>query len=220
MSALELDDLKAAWQTLNRNLERQHTLALHQFKETKLDRFRSRLRPLAGSQIIQLICGAILVGLSTQFWVKHIGTYHLMGYGIVLQLYGIMLAGFAVRDLILIHQIDYSTPVVTIQKQMAALTAWRLRAGTWFAVVGCFIWMPAILMLFYWLGADLWLAKPKVIYWFALNSVVCVSLGGAFVYWFRHGQSRSAKGLRESAAGRSIRRAQAVLDEIARFERE
>jgi hypothetical protein len=220
MSVTELDDLKTAWQTLNRNLERQNTLALLQFKETKLARFRAGLRPLAASQIIQLIFGVILTGLSGQFWVKHIGTYHLMGYGIVLQVYGIMLAGFAVRDLILIQRIDYSAAVVTIQKQMAALRAWRLRAGTWFAVVGCFIWMPAILMLFYWLGADLWVAKPKVISWFALNSVVCVALGGAFIYWFRNGQSRFAKSIRESAAGQSVRRAQAVLDEIAQFEKE
>ncbi|MEY2550130.1 MAG: hypothetical protein QOG12_274 [Verrucomicrobiota bacterium] len=220
MSVTELDDLKAAWQTLNRTLERQNILALHQFKETKLGRFRSGLRPLTASQIVQLILGVILIGLAGQFWVKHVGTYHLMGYGIVLQVYGIMLAGFAVRDLILIHQLDYSAPVVTIQKQMAALRAWRLRAGTWFAVVGCFIWMPAILILFYWLGADLWVARPKVVSWFALNSVVCVLLGGAFIYWFRQGQSRFAKSLRESAAGRSVRRAQAVLDEIAEFEKE
>lgn len=218
MSTTELDDLKAAWQTLNRNLERQHTLALHQFKESKLTRFRSGLRPLATGQIIQLICGVMLTGFFAQFWVKHLGTYHLMTYGILLQGYGMMLAGFAVRDLILIHRIDYGAPVVAIQKEIAALRAWHLRAGMWLAVAGCFIWLPLILLIPYYLGAGAPIANPQVVWWLGLNILVCLALAGAAVHLFRRGQGKLAKALRESAVGRSVNHAEAVLDEIARFE--
>jgi len=220
MSVTELDELKSAWQTLNRNLERQQTLALHQFKETKLARFRSGLRPLAAGEIIQLICGAILAGLSGQFWMKHFDAYHLMAYGILLHAYGLMLAGFAVRDLILIHQIDYGAPVVAIQKQIAALRAWHLRTGMWFAIAGCFIWIPLVLVIFYWLGADVWSAKPQVVYWFLMNGAVAVGLAFTLVYLTRHGQGRFAKYLRASGPGRSVQRAEAALAEIAQFEKE
>jgi hypothetical protein len=218
MPTTELDDLKTAWQTLNRNLERQHTLALHQFKESNLDRFRSGLRPLATAQVIQLICGLILTGFAAQFWVKHFGAFHLMTYGILFQGYGMMLAGFAVRDLILIARIDYGAPVVAIQKELASLRAWHLRAGMWLAVAGCFIWLPLILLVPYYLGAVGWIASPRVFSWLILNILVCVVLAGMVVRLFRHGQGTLAKALRESAVGRSVNRVEAVLEEIARFE--
>ncbi len=60
----ELDDLKSTWQTLNRNLERQRALALHQFREIKLTRFRSGFRVLVTGQIIQIICGVLLALLA------------------------------------------------------------------------------------------------------------------------------------------------------------
>jgi hypothetical protein len=220
MPNTELDDLKTAWQSVNRNLERQHTLALHQFKDSKLSRFRSALRPLATGQMIQLICGAILAGLSAPFWVEHLGTYHLMAYGILLHVYGIMLAGFALRDLISMRAIDYSAPVVALRKQIEALRLSRLRAGMWFGIAGCFIWLPLILVIFYRLGVDVWSAKPQFVAWLVLNNLVCVGLAGAVVHAFRHGENKLARYLRESSVGRSVNRATAALDEIARFEAE
>jgi hypothetical protein len=218
MPATELDDLKAAWQTMNRNLERQHTLALHQFKENKLDRFRSGLRPLATGQIIQAICGVMLVGFAAQFWVNHLGTFHLVIYGILFQGYGMMLAGFAMRDLMLIARIDYSAPVVAIQKELASLRAWHLRAGMWLGVAGCFIWLPMILLIPYYLGGSRAPSSPQAVSWLVLNIVVCFALAGSIAHLFRHGKGKLAKALRESAVGRRINRAEAVLEEIARFE--
>ena len=77
MTYSELDDLKATWQTLNRNLERQHTFALQQVREQKLNRFRSGFRPLVIGQIFQLILGSL-----TSLWGgssvdAHLGVPHL-----------------------------------------------------------------------------------------------------------------------------------------------
>jgi hypothetical protein len=221
MPATELDDLKLVWQNLNRNLERQHTLALHQFKESKLDRFRSGFRPLVIGQVIQVICGALLAAISARFWVNHLGTVHLMVYGILLHAYGVMLIVFAVRDLVLIHEVDYGAPVVAIQKQIARLRAWHQRVGIWFAVAGCFIWVPLMLMIFYGLGVDVWMAKREVVYWLVFSSFVCLALTYGLVWWSRRpGQARLARYLRTSSAGRGVNRAQALLEEIERFERE
>ena len=213
----ELDDLKAAWENLNRNLERQHTLALHQFKESKLARFRSGLGLLAIGQVIQMICGAGLIALSARFWAGHLGVYHLMAWGIFLHGYGIMLAWFAARDLIAIYQIDYAAPVVTIQTQLATLRASHLRAGLWLAIAGCFVWMPLLLVVLYALGADVWAAKPQIVWWFVLNGVVCLGLAAVVAYFWRRPQQKFGRYLRESAVGRSVERAQATLNEIAAF---
>lgn len=221
MPTTELDDLKTAWQTLNRNLERQHTLALHQFKESKLKRLRSGLRPLVIGQIIQIICGAILSILGGSFWFDHIGVAHLMFYGISLHAYGIMLIVFAARDLFLIQRLDYAAPVLALQKQIADLRNWHVRAGIWFGITGCFIWIPLMLMIFYKLGADVWMRKPGVVGWFVLSGFICLGVMCAIVVWSRRpGSEKFAKNLKDNSAGRSVSRAQKVLDEIARFERE
>ncbi len=217
----ELDDLKSTWQTLNRNLERQHALAFHQFRENKLTRFRSGFRALVTGQIIQIICGGLLALLGGSFWVDHLGVAHLMIYGISLHLYGVMMIIFAARDLFLIRQMDYSAPVLVLQKQIAALRAWHLRTGLWFGIAGCFIWIPAMLMIFYGLGADVWRHNPDVVGWFVLSGVVCLGVLLGIVFWSRRpGKESLASNLEASAGGRSVRRAQALLDEIERFESE
>lgn len=219
MTASTLDDLKTAWQALDRKLERQHTLALHQFKQTKLAKMRGGLRPLVIGQVFQLVIGLMLALFAGGFWFDHIGKAHLMIYGLLLHGFGIMLMVFAIRDLILIHGIDYGAPVLAIQKQLAELRAWRRRAGTWFAVAGCLIWLPGLLVMFYLRGADLWLHKPAYVFWNIVVSLACV--GVAFgLFWFsrRPGQERLAKKLQESPAGKRIERAEQMLAEIERFE--
>jgi hypothetical protein len=221
MPATELDDLKAAWQTLNRNLERQNALALDQFRERKLSRFRSGFRPLIVGQIIQLVAGVLLAVFSGTFWVDHIGVPHLMFYGVSLHLYGIMLIVFAARDLFLVSRLDYAAPVLALQKQITNLRTWHVQAAVWFGVASCFIWIPLLLVVFYKLGADVWLRSPDVVGWFVLSGVGCIGIFYAIIFWSRRpGREKLARNLASSSAGRSVTRAQAMLDEIARFEAE
>jgi hypothetical protein len=221
MTYSEVDDLKSTWQTLNRNLERQHALALHQFREKKLHRFQSGFRPLVVGQIIQMICGGLLAVIGGSFWVDHLGVAHLMIYGLSVHLYGIMLIVFAARGLFQIKRFDYAAPVLVLQKQIADLRAWHRRAGLWFGITGCFVWIPLLLMIFHGLGADVWQRNPEVVGWFFVSGVICLGVLGAIVAWSRRpGREKFAKSLEDSSAGRSVKRAETLLEEIERFERE
>ncbi len=221
MQATELDDLKATWQTLNRNLERQHTLALLQFRESKHNRLRAGFRPLVAGQIIQIICGALLSLISGNFWVNHLGVLHLMVYGISVHAYGLMLILFAARDLYLIKRLDYAAPVLTLQKQLADLRAWHMQAGLWFGVAGCFVWIPLLLMIFKGLGADVWVHNPDVVGWLLFSGVICLGIMAGIIVWSRRpGKEQFASSLANSSAGRAVKRAEALLAEIESFERE
>jgi hypothetical protein len=221
MTHTELDDLKSTWQTLNRTLERQHALALHQFRENKLTRFRSGFRLLVIGQIVQIICGALIIAFSSRFWVNHFGVAHLMIYGISLHLYGVMFIAFAARDLFLIQRLDYAGPVLALQKRIAELRKWHLTAALWFGVAGCLIWIPLILVVFYWLGADVWVHNPSVVAWLLVSSLPCLGILFGLVFWSRRpGKEKFAKNLENSSVGRSVNRAQALLEEIGRFEQE
>jgi len=130
----------------------------------------------------------------------------------------LMMIVFAVRDLYMIFSIDYSSPVLDIQKRIAELRAWHLRIGPIFALTGSVVWIPMGLVIFYWLGADVWVHSPNFVYWLIANGVVCLGLVYGFIRWSRSSRSKFARSLEDSAAGRGVSRAQAVLAEIARFE--
>ena len=219
-TTMDIDDFKQAWQTLDRRLEQQHEMQLNLFRDTKLSKVRSGLRLLRTGQAIQIACGAILMLLFAPFWVEHLDVLHLVAYGVLLHAYGLMFVLFGARSLHLISCIDYAAPVLEIQKQLESLRVWNLRSAIWFGITGCFIWVPLMLVIFYWLGADIWVHEPQVVGWLVVSSAVALAAMFGIVAALRHPSlSRLKQSLDEDAAGRSVRRAQAVLDEIKQFER-
>jgi len=91
-----------------------------------------------------------------------------------------------------------------------------------FVLLGAFIWIPAVLMLMLddtaRAGVDMWRAAPGLPLWLLMNGVFAVALA-MLAFWLlrRFGHVRW---LQHNFAGSAIRRAEAALDEIARFERE
>jgi hypothetical protein len=123
--------------------------------------------------------------------------------------------------LFLIKSFDYAAPVLELQKQIADLRNWHQRAGLWFAIAGCLIWIPLILMIFHELGADVWRRNPAVVGWFVVSGLICLGVvlrDCRVLAPAREGNV--CPSLADSSSGRSVRRAQSVLEEIAQFERE
>lgn len=218
---MELDDLKTAWQSLDRRLADQHERMLHILEGNKLAEARSKLRPLAFAQGIKMAAGIAMSLLFGPTWIGHLGTFHLMIPGLLLHAFGILLIVDAARELHLIFGIDPAEPVVAIQKRLARLASWRVLIGQISGVVWCFLWIPLVLVVFSCLGADLWTHSPQVVYWFLASGLVCLGL----LLGVRRVSLR-AKGLNvgryldRSSEGRSLQRARGVLDEILAFERE
>jgi len=219
MPTNNLDDLKTAWQELNQRLERQTALTVQQLKENKLMRFRSGLRPLVIGQMLQLMVGVVITVVSAQFWVNHIRAPHLLISGLLLHLYGIMFIGFAVRDLILIRQMDYAAPIVIIQKQLAQLRSWHVRTAIWLGMIGSVIWLPVFIILLNWLGVDVWITQPRTLYWLCGSVLVCLAVSYGLVLLSRSSK-KCGRALASSWIGQSINRADRVLREIEDFERE
>ena len=220
MTTTTLDDLKVAWNELSQKLERQNALALHQFKENKLARFRSGLRPLVLGQIIQLIIGIGITAFSATYWVTHLSRPPLLICGLLLQAYGIMFIAFAARDLLLIRRIDYASPVVEIQKQLAELRGWHLRAAAWHGLTGSVVWLPVMILLLHGLGADeSWISQPQKMIWLISSIAICLGLNYALMRLSRS-PGRCGRALQKSWIGSAVNRAQAALDEIEEFERE
>ncbi len=219
-NAMELDDMKAAWQTLSQRLETQTTLNLQMFKEGKLDRMRRGLRPLVWGQAIQITIGALIAIWGGGFWFDHKDVPHLLIAGLFVHATGILMIALGALMETLIFRIDYSAPVLTIQRQLAQLRKVYVRAGIAVGLPWYVLWVPftmvALKSVF---GPDLYLNAPRIVRDNVGFGIVCIIGTLTFLRWAR-GRPRVARRLGDFAAGRSIVRAQGLLDEIAQFQQE
>ena len=217
----ELDDFKQTWKALERRLDTQQSQQRLLFRRQGAGRLRSALFPLILGQSVQIFAGVLLMWWFAPFWIAHRDTLHLLLYGVSLHAYGLMFVVFGARCLYLVSRLDYSAPVLSIQKELAQLRAWQVKTALGFGLAGCFIWIPLMLTLFYWLGADVWVHNPQVVGWFFLSSLVPVLVLFAVIgYSRRPGRERFRAALERNAVGGSVHRVQSLVDELAQFERE
>lgn len=216
---MELDDLKHAWQALERRLEQGNALQLQLFRDRKFDGLRRGLAPLCWGQALQLVFGAAVVVAAVAFWSRYGDAPAMLATGVVMHVYGVATIIAGGVTLGLVGRIDYAAPVVQIQKQMASLRRFYVVSGMCVGLPWALLWVLLPVMLARTAGRDLYASAPG----FVFGSLAFGALLLAAVAWF-HRWSRDprrpelARRLEDSLSGRSLRRAQAVLDEVRRFE--
>lgn len=224
---MELDDLKTTWQTLDRHLERRNAIDLQLFHDRKLDKARNSLRPLFWGQLLQmLLIGVPFVLLAAALWVQAGAdavtlSMPLLAAGIFVHAYGVAAIVLAGCTLGLIQSINYSAPVLTIEKQLAKLRRFYVFNSMMVGLPWWLIWVPVLMVLAGIAGVDLYAQAASVV-WIGLG----IGFAGLLATWWFHRWSRDprrarlGKRLDDSATGGSILKMQGILDEIRRFEQE
>ncbi len=216
---MELDELKLAWKSLDRRMEALMTMNQQELLKEKRGKAASKLRPLAWGQSIQMIIGAIIVLLSVSFWHSTLEIPHLFFAGLSLHIYGVVLVIFGGAMHGMMSRVDYSAPVINIQKQLAKTRRFYVLASTTLGLVWWLLWIPLMMVAFAWaFNVDIYAHQPFILWsWVIIGcSGLLASLG--FIYWASKRPILSSK-LERSAAGKSLNTAQAFLDEIAEFEK-
>lgn len=213
---MELDELKLAWQTLDRRLQQQTALNLQLLTENRIDKVRSRLRPLWFGQVVQLIVGVVLTVVFANFCIANTGSPTLLASGLVMHAWSVALIISAVMELLLITRIDYAGPVLTIQKSLAQLRLWRTRVSPWLGLPFWLLWMPLMAIAFRQLfGVEM----HASVYYIGIPIGIVGMLATVWFHRWAHRPERAHIGeaIDAGSAGRSVTRAQQYLDEIARF---
>jgi len=223
---MEPDDLKLAWQALSCRLERHEALQTWVLLEQRKQKALSRLRPLFWGQAAQTLFGTPFILLAALLWIR--GGQSAAGLpwttvvaGIVVQLYGIATVAMAGETLRRIGQVDYTLPIVEIQKRLARLRRTYILNGMLTGLPWWFLWVPVLMVLAGLGGVDLFARAPGLV-WIGLG---VGAAGLAATAWFHRwsrdpARPRLAKAMEDSVAGGSLRRARAQIEEIARFEAE
>lgn len=218
---MELDDFKSAWQTLDARLQRENTLKLHDLRERKLDKARGSLRPLFWGQIAQILFALPFLALAALLWMTKPASTSVIVAGVVLHAYAVLTiigAGVVLGQL---AKVDYSAPVLEIQKQLARTRTLYVRSGMVAGLPWWFLWV-VILMVLAGLGDVDLLAKAPSVVWSGLG----IGAAGLLGTWWFHRWSRRperaafGKKMDDSITGGSLRKALAQVEELRRFEQE
>lgn len=222
---MELDELKSAWQALDRRLEQHNAIHLQLLKDSKVRKIRASLRPLFWGQIAQILFGIPFILLGVAVWTENRDVLPLLLAGLAVHIYGVASVACGGGTLGLLSRIDDSLPVLQIQKRLAKLRRFYFVGNLTLGMSWWVFPIPLAMAIFGLFGVDLYAAAPTAI-WTAL---ICSSAGLALTWaalwglrrWaLRTGRMSVLTRCDESAAGESIRKAQRNIDEILRFEQE
>jgi len=215
---MELDDMKAAWATIARRLEQQHQLAIELKAERRLEGARRSLRPLFWGQLLQIAFGVLVVWFAMSVWPQHRAEPWILAQGLVVQLYGVLAIIGGGLMLAALDRVDYSAPVVQIQARLAKLRRLHVIAGMVLGWSWWLLWIPIFGLLFALIGVNVWKHAPAAFLGSVAVGVVGLVGMSWFYVWARDPRRpRAAKLVDDSTVGRSLRKAQAVVDEVGRF---
>ena len=220
-TTMELDDFKSAWRSLDRRLQLDNTLKLHELRERKLDKARGNLRPLFWGQVAQILFGIPFILLAALLWMSRPEHASSIVAGVLVQAYGVLTIIAAGVMLGQIGNIDYSQPVLGIQKQLLRARTLYIRSGMVAGLPWWFLWI-AILQVLAGLGDVDLLAKAPALVWSGYGIGAIGLLG---TWWFHRWARRPERAefgrkMDDGLTGGSLRKALAQLDELQRFERD
>jgi len=214
---MELDELKRAWQTLGLQLETTQALQWEILRDRKLDKVRGQLRPLFWWQALQMLFGIGLIVLGVACWTRNTEVPVLLAAGLLVHAFGVATAALAGMTITLAGTIDYSAPVLGIQKRMALLLRTHTLSANLCGRPWWIMWLPVV-VAFAGLGeVDPAAGTPA---WIPISLGIGIAgLLGTWA-WSAWAAKRGRTDAPTGDGGDGIRRGQRLLDEIAQFERD
>jgi hypothetical protein len=143
---MDLDEFKAKWAEQDRKLETSLRLNRQLLNAMHLNRAQSALQHLAWELAFEAVielAGVVVLG---SFAYEHRMMPQFVFPAVALDLVAIAILHGLIRQIVGALQIDYSSPVTTIQKQIEALRMLRIRCMQWIFLVAPLAWTPLLIV--------------------------------------------------------------------------
>lgn len=215
---INLDSLQAAWQALDRRMERHDGLLLLQARRASVDALRQRLRPLAWGQVTQIVFGIALIAIAVPVWRTYLALPHVFVSGIILHAYGVATILLGGMTLAALSRLQYGTPVVELQVRLARLRRLYVMGSTGLGLAWWLLWIPFAVVAFAWVGVDFASRVAAALPWAIGTGVAGLAGTWLFDRWVRGRPALHAR-LRGAMAGESLAAANAELDALRELER-
>lgn len=221
---MELDDLKQRWEQADRKLDAVLRLNAAVLRQTASGRSRWAVRRFGLGLVVELVVSLAATVLIGRFLWTHGGEVRFLLPGLVLHLGAIGMLMVTVRQLNGISLLDYTAPILEIQKQLETLRVWQTRINLWVLLIAPLLWTPFLIVVFQGLfRVDPYATLPGP--WLAGNFlfgllVIVVGLWFSRRYADRVEKYPRIRRLMRDFAGANLKAARAVVDELADYERE
>ena len=218
---MEPNELKSAWQTLEKTLERSNRLSAAMLRQQRQDATHKHLWPLRLNQAFQIFFGVLFIALAALLWSTKPTAISVVLAGVAVQAYGIgciITAGVVFSAL---NSIDYAAPVVAVQGGLARV---RRAYGICVLVAGLswwFLWIPLLMLLAGLAHINLYAHAPSVI-WIGMAIGVAGLAGTYWIYAYslKSSNQQLRRFVERAAFGGSLQKALQQLHEVRRFEEE
>jgi hypothetical protein len=217
---MELDELKASWQRLDQRVQ-ELTLINHRLvTDAAVRKARWRLAPVVAGAMANVIIGVVIAVASGSLWSAHLDSIPVLISGITLHALGIVFVVIGAGRLALARQVDFSRPVLEIQRSLAALQKWEAWSfhAAWIAV--CALPLAIVISIaMAAMGAHFW---ERASGYLLINLVVWLAIALAPLLLYAVSRRRGGKFAARMDAfltSHSIARARAMIDEIDEFAR-
>lgn len=215
---MELDELKASWQHLDQRVQELTLINRTLMLDAAVRRARRRLTPLLAGAATNVFIGAFFALASGWFIGTHRDTPFVLIPALVLQMTSLVYLSIGVGRLMLARRIDFTLPVLEIQRSLAAMQKWE--AWSWVSMwVGSSLILPAMLVAVVIVthGTPAWEHMPEMV---LVNSIVWIvtALVPVLVYFIsRRRRGRFAAWMDSHLTSHSIAAARAAIAEIDEF---
>ena len=215
---MELDELKASWRRLDQRVQELGAINRVLLVDAAIRKARWRLAPLIAGAVANVVIGAFFAVVSARLWSAHLDSPQILIAGIAMHALSVVFVVIGVGRLALARRVDFTRPVLEIQRALASLQKWEAWSfhAAW---VGCCLLPLAIILAIALaaMGIQFWQRPPG---WLLANLLIWLAVTAAPLLTYalsRRRKGRVAARMDAFLTSHSIARARATIDEIDDF---
>ena len=181
MKSMELDKLQTMWQALDEKLDRNWQLNLSLIRKANLDKAKRKMKGLTWVTSLSLAFYALITSYFIRLTLYNWSSPYLAGSFLIVAAWSLFISYTAIRELQLILQVDYSKPILEVQKQLVQVRLAILR------YLRILVWMLPFSFVFvalffkFLFGIDITAEAP--LDWILWNIAICIVLFTPLSYW-------------------------------------
>jgi hypothetical protein len=225
---MDIDDLKQRWDDQDRKLDTLIRLNTRLLQEPVLNRAATAMTRLSWLMLPEMILNLLVCGWLGSFIADHLHQVRFVIPAVALDLGALALLIAGIRQWATIWSIDYSAPIVEIQKRLGSLKVQRVRVTKLVFLTAPLVWTP---MLIVGLKGFLHLDAYRIfsLSWLAANLAVGVAVIPLAVWIARRTADRMERsplgrnllgGFLRDIAGYNLNAALGFVGTLAEFEKE
>lgn len=223
---MNVDQVFSEWAERDRRLEQAIQVNTALLRNGLMDQGRAEIRRHASPGVFSVLVSVACLVLLGAFNAAHVGQWRFFLPGVMLQVWVAVVLALQIQQRLALTQVDFSRPVVALQRELLALKIRRLTILKWSLLTGQVVWfVPFLVVLFKGvLGVDLFAVSASAPRFLALN----VGVGLLFIpvaVWLarRVGQRFAGSAVfqrwTDALAGGDVVAARGFLEKLAQFEK-